>query len=129
MTPLAAGGKRRRRVLSFRQFVWKLTSDLERRVSLAPRYGRAFEALNSLDLPDDERTLWEELLRHAARHGYDPRRPIAWPKRDIAAATEREQVVRANSDGRWRTHLSNHGRSVDRLVARAVARRFPGDEH
>jgi len=125
---VGSGRRRRQRVVTFRQFVWKLTSHLERRVALSPWYGRAFEALNSLDLPDDERTFWEELLRHATRRGYDLRHPIAWTTRDIAEATKCEKVVRANSDGRWRSHLSNHGRAVRRLIERAVAR-FPGDEH
>jgi len=127
-TPLAVGGKRYRRVLTFRQFLWKMTSPLDRRVALSPWYGRAFEALNALDLPDDERTFWEELLRHATRRGYDLRQPIAWTTREIAEATGCEKVVRANPDGRPRTHLSNHGRAIARLIARVVAR-FPGDEH
>ncbi len=128
LIPLAAGGKRHRRVLTFRQFLWQLTSHLERRVALSPWYGRAFEALNALDLPDDERTFWEELLRHATRRGYDLRHPIAWTTREIAEATGCEKVVRANPDGRPRSHLSNHGRAVLRLITRVVAR-FPGDEH
>ncbi len=128
VTPLAGGRERHRRVLSFRRFLWKMTSHLERRVALSPWYGWAFEALNSLDLPDDERTFWEELLRHATRNGYDLRHPIAWTTREIAEVTKCEKVVKANSDGRWRTHLSNHGRSVVRLIERVVAR-FPGDEH
>lgn len=128
VTPLAGGRKCHRRVLSFRQFLWKMTSQLERRVALSPWYGRAFEALNALDLPDEERTFWEGLLRHATRNGYDLRHPIAWTTREIAEVTRCEKVVRANSDGRWRSHLSNHGRAVRRLIERAVAR-FPGDGH
>jgi hypothetical protein len=127
-TSLAVGGKRYRRVLTFRQFLWKMTSHLERRVALSPWYRRAFEALNALDLPDDERTFWEGLLRHATRRGYDLRHPVAWTTRDIAEATKCEKVVKVNVDGRWRSHLSNHGRAVRRLIERAVAR-FPGDEH
>lgn len=127
-TSLAAGGKRYRRVLTFRQFLWKMTSHLERRVALSPWYGRAFEALSALDLPDDERGFWEELLRQATRRGYDLRQPIAWTTREIAEATGCEKVVRANPDGRPRSHLSNHGRNVRRLITRVVAR-FPGDEH
>ncbi len=126
-TPLAAGGRRLRRVLTFRQFLWKMTNPLDRRVALSPWYGRAFEALNALDLPDDERTFWEGLLRHATRNGYDPRHLIAWTTRDIVGATRCEKVVWANPDGRPRSHLSNHGRSVVRLIGRVVAR-FPGDE-
>jgi hypothetical protein len=114
-------------VLTFRQFLWTMTSPLDRRVALSPWYGRAFEALNALDLPDDERTFWEELLRHATRNGYDLRHPIAWTTRDIAEATGCERVVWANPDGRLRSHLSNHGRSLVRLIKRVVAR-FPGDE-
>ena len=127
-TPLAAGGRRYQRVLTFRQFLWKMTSPLERRVALSPWYGRAFEALNALDLPDDELTFWEEFLRHAARRGYDLRQPVAWTTREIAEATGCEKVVRVDTDGRPRSHLSNHGRSVTRLITRVVAR-FPGDEH
>ena len=128
MSRPANGGKRTSHMLTWRQFIRKVRPIEGLRADLSEQYGRAYESLAALSLPEDEHRLWEAIISTARRNAWDLRHPICFTYRDVAEATGCEKVVRCNPDGRERVYLSNNGRSVVRLINRAVAR-FPGDEH
>jgi hypothetical protein len=113
-------------MLTWRQLIRKVRSLEGLRAELSSQYGRAYESLAALSLPEDEHRLWEAIIAMARRNAWDLRHPVCFTYRDVAEATGCEKVVRCNPDGRERVHLSNHGRAVVRLIGRAVAR-FPGD--
>ena len=115
-------------MLPWRQFIRKVRPLEGLRADLSKQYGRAYESLAALSLPEDEHRLWEGIISRARQNAWDLRRPICFTYRDAAAATGCEKVVRCNPDGRERVRLSNNGRAVVRLIDRVVSR-FPGDEH
>jgi hypothetical protein len=128
VTRTADGGRRTIYMLTWRQFIRKVRPLEGLRADLSRQYGQAYESLAALSLPEDEHRLWEAVISRARQNAWDLRHPVCFTYRDVAEATNCENVVRCNPDGRERVHLSNNGRSVVRLINRAVAR-FPGDEH
>jgi hypothetical protein len=79
-------------------------------------YDRLHQAINALDVSCPVRRLLMAALAKARDCRLDPLEKIDFSYREIAQATGCEKVVMCNSDGRWRRHLSNNGRDVQRLL-------------
>ncbi len=80
-------------------------------------YDRLHQAINALDVGCPVRRLLMAALAKARDCRLDPLEQINFSYREIAQATGCEKVVMCNPDGRWRRHLSNNGRDVQRLLA------------